>query len=347
MPVQSSSIVAFAPPGHQWVQPMIAAIECAWYRPVGMEVGDVVHRAALTSGAEGTENGMRVCAPLRGLMTAVLIVLVGGLLPLAVAAADPSTGIDPRLIITRLGDQPPAGPSSAPSAPGATAMLQSAHFSAQGTITISNPPDTLSLTMNGDVAMPGRFHATVTVADNASTTTIPPIEVVVVGSSPYVHLTGSASPTGKDVWVLVDNPAGTGMFPGGMVPNVANLPSIPTQTQTLGDETINGTLTTHMRTTIDATALLGGSSKSAKPSTLTADIWTGKSDNLPRRVAVNGSLSIDPNSLAAQFGGGATASPAMPVDATITFTIDFSNLNVPVTITAPTSFVKLSDLLSQ
>lgn len=290
---------------------------------------------------------MRVRAPLRGLMTAIVIILIGGLLPLAVGAADPSTGISPRLIITRLGDQPPASPSSAPGVPGATATLQSVHFAAQGTITMSNPPDTISLTMNGDYAMPDRFHATVTVADKASTTTIPPIEVVVVGSSPYVHLTGSASPTGKDVWVLVDNPAGTGMFPVGMAPNLASLPSIPTRTQTLGDETINGTLTTHMRTTIDATALLGGSSTNAKPSKLTADVWTGKSDNLPRRVTANGSLSIDPNSLAAQFGGGATASPATPVDATITFTVDFSNLNVPVTITAPTSFVKLSDLLSQ
>lgn len=292
---------------------------------------------------------MRVRALLRGVMTAVLIVLVGGLLPLAVAAADPSAKPDPRLVVTRLGDQPPAGP---PSAPGAAAMLQSAHFSAQGKITVSgSSPDVLSLTMNGDFAMPDRLHATLTVSDTASTDTIPPIELIVVGSTPYIHLTGNASPTGKDTWVLVDNPGGMGMLPGGMMPNLANLPPIPTQTQTVGDETINGTLTTHMRTTIDATALLGGSSKNAKPSNLTVDVWTGKSDNLPRRVAVNGSLSIDPNSLAAQFGGGAAvATPttaAMTMDATIALTVDFTNLNVPVTITAPTSFVKLSDFLSQ
>jgi hypothetical protein len=291
---------------------------------------------------------MRVRAPLRGLMMVVLTLLVGGLLPLAVAAADPSAGPDPRLVVTRLGDQPPA---ASPSVPGGAAMLQSFHFSAQGKITVGGTsPDTLSLTMNGDFAMPDRLHATVTVSDTASTGTIPPIELVVVGSQPYIHLTGSASPTGKDVWVLIDNPSGTGMFPGGMMPNLANLPPIPTQTQTVGDETINGTLTTHMRTTIDATALLGGSSKGAKPSNLTVDIWTGKSDNLPRRIAVNGSLSIDPNSLAAQFGGAAATAPTtavMNVDATISFTMDFSNLNLPVTITAPTSFVKLSDFLSQ
>jgi hypothetical protein len=287
---------------------------------------------------------MRVRAFLRGLTLAALITLIGGLLPFAVAAADPSVAPHPRPIITRLGDQPPASP---PSVPGAAAMLRSFHFAAQGKITVSNPPDTLSLTMNGDFAMPDQLHATITVSDGASTDTIPPIELVVVGSKPYVHLTGDASPTGKDLWVLIDNPAGTGMLSSGMVPNLANLPPTPTQTQTLGDETINGTLTTHVRTTVAATALLGGGSTGAKPSNLTVDVWTGKSDNLPRRIAVNGSLSIDPNSLTAQFGGGATVSSAAPVNVTIAFTVDFSNLNVPVTITAPASFVKLSDSLGQ
>jgi hypothetical protein len=287
---------------------------------------------------------MRVRALLRGLMTALLIALVGGVLPLAVAAAGPSAGPDPRLVITRLGDQPPAGPASVP---GAAAMLQSFHFSAQGKITVSGTPGDISLTMNGDFAMPNRLHATLTIRDSASSDTIPPIELVVVGSTPYIHLPGSASPTGKDVWVLVDNPGGMDMFPGGAVPSLANLPPVPTQTQTVGDETINGTLTTHMRTTIDATALLGGSSKSAKPSTLTVDIWTGKSDNLPRRVAVNGSLSIDPDSLMAGLGSSSPSSAGSVVDATLALTIDFTNLNAPVTITAPSSFVKLSDLLAQ
>lgn len=286
---------------------------------------------------------IRMGAFARGLMMAILVLVFGGVLPLAVTAAPP-TGIDPRLVITRLGDQPPAGVSSAP---GTATMLQSFHFVAQGTLTISGQPDTLSLAMNGDFAMPDRLHATVTLTDSVSTDTIPPIELVVVGSKPYVHLTGDASPTGKDIWVLIDNPDGTGgMFPGGMMPNLANLPPIPTQTQTIGDETINGTPTMHMRTTIDATALLGGMSKGAKPSKLTVDTWTGKADNLPRRVALNGNLSIDPNVLAAQFGQEMDAT-AKPVNAMLSFTVDFSNLNAPVTITAPTSFVKLSDLLNQ
>jgi hypothetical protein len=278
------------------------------------------------------------------MITAVIALLLGGLLPFAAAAAAPPTGIDPRLIITRLGDQAPAGVVSAP---GAATMLQSFHFVAQGALTISGESDTLSLAMSGDFAMPDRLHATVTVTDSVSTDTIPPIELVVVGSKPYVHLTGDASPTGKALWVLIDNPDSTGgIFPAGMMLNLANVPPIPTQTQTIGDEMINGTLTTHMRTTIDATALLGGMSKGAKPSKLTVDTWTGKADNLPRRVAVNGNLSIDPNVLAAQFGQETDATEK-PVNAMLTFSVDFSNLNAPVTITAPTSFVKLSDLLNQ
>ncbi|MGI8857770.1 MAG: hypothetical protein ACR2JW_18700 [Thermomicrobiales bacterium] len=280
----------------------------------------------------------------RGVLTALVVMLFGALFPLAVGAADPYPMPDPRLVITRLGDQAPAGP---PSTPGAAATPQSFHFAAQGKITVSSAPGDISLTMTGDFAMPDRLHATLTVRDSASTDTIPPIELIVVGSQPYIHLTGSASPTGKDVWVLVDNPAGLGMLPGGAVPNPANLPPVPTQTQTLGDETINGTLTTHMRTTVDATVLLGGTSKNAKPSMLTVDLWTGKSDNFPRRVAINGSLSIDPQSLMMQPGSMARPSAGANVDATIALTIDFSAFNVPVTITAPTSFVKLSDFIKQ
>lgn len=293
---------------------------------------------------------MQVRAFSRGVAMIVTVVLLAGVLPLAVGAADPSPGPDPRLIITRLGDQPPAAPavSAMPAAPTApVVMLQSFHFSAQGKITVRGTPGDISLTMNGEVALPDRLHATVTVRDGASTATIPPIEVVVAGSKPFVHLTGSASPTGKDVWVLIDNPDGMTMLPVGGLPNLANLPPISTQTQMLGDETISGTLTTHMRTTVDPTALLGGAGKSAKPSMLTVDVWAGKADKLPRRIAVNGNLSIDPNSLSAQFGGAPMPSSAMAVDATITFTVDFTDLNAPVTISAPATFVKLSDILNQ
>jgi hypothetical protein len=287
---------------------------------------------------------MRLRRGFRALIAGVVFLVLIGALPVSLAAADPSSQPDPRLVITRLGDQPPAGPP--PAATATTAMPKSFRFSAQGRLTVPGESGEITLAMNGEVGVPDRLHATLTLSiqDTGSNDSIGPLEVVVVGTSPYVHLTGDASPTGKDIWVLIDNPGGAGSFPASMLPDFGNLPPVPTQTQTLGDETINGTLTTHMRTTVDATALFGGA-KNAKPSTLTVDVWTGKSDNFPRRASINGNVTIDPTALASLVGGSASDFSGPPVTLSLALTINFTDLNVPVTIDAPTTFVKLSDVL--
>jgi hypothetical protein len=197
--------------------------------------------------------------------------------------------------------------------------------------------------MTGEVAAPDRMHVTLTLTDPMTGETLP-IEMILIGTTPYIHLTKDLSPSGKDVWVLVDNPGGMSGLPGGNLSSLANLPPIPTQMQTIGDETVGGVSTTHTRTTIDATALLGGSAKGAKPSMLTLDLWTAKSDNFPRRLTINGTVSIDPNTLLGMTDG-TPSSAADIVNATLTFSMNFTDLNVPVTITAPTSFVKLSDIV--
>jgi hypothetical protein len=262
-------------------------------------------------------------------------------LPLGAAAADPPPKPDPRYVITRLGDQAPVLPAPGP---GTTAtQVQSFKFSAQGTISIAGPDGgDLQLKMTGEAALPDRFHLTVTLIDPMTKETLP-IEMILIGMTPYIHLTKDLSPNGKDVWVLVDSQSGLNSVPGAKVPNLANLPSVPTQMQTIGDETINGVVTTHTRTTIDATALLGGATGS-KPSTLTLDLWQGKSDQFPRRLTINGNLTIDTNALLGA-PSGTPSDPSDIVSATLTFSMDFTDLNVPVTITAPTSFVKLSDVL--
>jgi len=299
---------------------------------------------------------MRVRWIVRGLMMVMSMSMSMSLLavmaPVGVGAADPAGKPDPRYIITRLGDQPPvaavAAPMTTPTTPTATAPMlpQSFRFTAQGRITVKGTPGDLMLAMKGEFAKPDRLHATLALSDSSSSDTIPPIELLVIGQSPYVHLTGDASPTGMDVWVLVDNPTGLTSVPGASIPNLANLPPVSTQMQTLGDETINGAPTTHTRTTVDATMLLGGTAKGAKPSMLTVDVWTGKSDNFPRRVSVNGNLTIDPSALAGGQTGSPTATlPASAVDATLSFTMDFSDFNAAVTINPPAAFVKLSDLL--
>ena len=291
---------------------------------------------------------MRVRRIVRGLIFLVSLSVITFMMPAGIAAADPSSSPDLSHFITRLGDQPPAAPAAtAPTKP-AIVQPQSFRFTAQGRITVAGTPGDVMLTMKGEFAKPDRLHAMLMVSNASSSDTIPPIELVVIGKTPYVHLTGKASPTGQDVWVLVDNPDGMAGVPGAAVPNLANLPPVSTQMQTLGDETINGTLTTHTRTTVDATALFGGMGKSAKPSLLTVDVWAGKDDNFPRRVTINGSLSIDPSTLnSGQTSRATMATPSSPLDATLAFTIDYSDFNAAVTINPPTTFVKLSDVLNQ
>jgi hypothetical protein len=279
---------------------------------------------------------------LRGLACLLTVIMFWCALPLGAAAADPTPKPDLRYVITRLGDQPPVLPTIGPGT--ATAQVQSFKFSAQGVISIAGPDGgDLRLAMTGEFAMPDRLHLTVTFTDPQAGEIIP-IELIVIGTTPYLHLTKDLAPNGKDTWVLVDNPGGMNSLPGVNLPNVANLPPVSTQMQTIGDETVGGVPTTHTRTTIDATALLGGSAKGAKPSMLTLDLWTGKSDTFPRRLTINGALSIDPNALLG-LTDGTPSSAADIVNATLTFSMNFTDLNTPVTIAAPTAFVKLSDIL--
>jgi hypothetical protein len=197
--------------------------------------------------------------------------------------------------------------------------------------------------MTGEVAMPDRIHLTLTLTDPDSGEVLP-LEFILIGKTPYVHIPSEIAPDGKDIWVLVDDTDALMAISGMGMPNLANLPPVPSQTQTIGDETINGTPTTHTRTTIDATALLGGGAKGSKPSTLTLDQWTGKSDNFPRRLTINGTLSIDPDALFGDLSSDSGISSQV-VNATLSFSMDFTDINAPVTVSAPTTFVKLSDLI--
>lgn len=271
------------------------------------------------------------------------LLLLTGTVSATVGAANPSPQPDSRHVITRLGDQPPAGPSVTVAA----TAPQSFRFAAQGHVTVPGESGDLALAISGELALPDRLHAalTLTLHDGTTSDTVGPLELVVVGTTPYVHLTGGLSPNGKDVWVLVDTPGGLGPLPTMMLPNLGSLTPVTTLTQTLADETISGTETTHTRTTVDATALLSGGAKNAKPSSLTIDLWSGKDDNFPRRVGINGNVTIDPAALISLIGDNTTAPSAQPVTLSLALTIDFTDLNAPVTVSAPATFVKLSDLV--
>jgi hypothetical protein len=278
---------------------------------------------------------------LRGLIWILAVIALWCVAPLAAAAADPGPKPDPRYVITRLGDQGPALPVLPPGA--SATQVQSFKFSSQGRITIAGESGELRFTMTGEVAMPDHIHLTLTLTD-PDTGELLPLEFVLIGKTPYIHLPSGITPDGKDVWVLVDDTDALMAISGMGMPNLASLPPIPTQTQTIGDETVNGTPTTHTRTTIDATALLGGSAKGSKPSTLTLDQWLGKSDNFPRRLTINGTVSIDPNALFGDLSNDSGLSSEI-VNATLSYSMDFTDINAPVTVSAPTTYVKLSDLI--
>src|SRR5436305_9937034 len=129
---------------------------------------------------------MRLGKGLRGFLGAIGMLFLIGALPLAVAAADPSPVPDSRQVITRLGDQPPAG---LPAAVAQSTMLQSFRFTAQGRISAPGEPGDITLAMTGEFAMPDRLHATLkaTLHDTNSNDSVGPIELTVVGGKPYVH----------------------------------------------------------------------------------------------------------------------------------------------------------------
>lgn len=275
----------------------------------------------------------------RGIIALVGLLALVGAFPLTAGAADPLSSVpDPRYVITRLGDQSTV---TATPRPMAGAQVQSFRFAAQGRVTAAGEPDELRLAMQGEFAMPDRFRATLTISDPTEPAPVT-FDVIVIGDKLYIRLPPDLALDGKELWVLIDDPRGLGAVPGAKMPGLATLPPIPTQMQTLGDETINGVLTTRTRTTIDATALLGGSAQGAQPSTLTLDLWTGKADNFPRRLAINGTAAINPDAL---FGlDSSPRSAAATVTVTIAFTMDFTDINVPITIVAPATYVNLSSL---
>jgi hypothetical protein len=129
-----------------------------------------------------------------------------------------------------------------------------------------------------------------------------------------------------------------------------------------GSQTVNGVDTNHVSATLDVGKFLddvnrlvakaGGSVGSTAPQLTPAqkkqiqdvvknptfDVYSGKSDNIIRRLSANLSFKV-PSDKQAQLGG--------LTDGSLSFSIDFSDVGKPQTITAPTSAKPLSDLTSQ
>jgi hypothetical protein len=132
-----------------------------------------------------------------------------------------------------------------------------------------------------------------------------------------------------------------------------------------GDQTIDGTATTHISAQLDVEAFLndlqkvltqvkqqGGAAAAQLPSQLsgkdrkqiedavkraTLDVWTGKSDKTLRKVAVAVALVLPKG----------TSGSGGPTSVNIAFTATLKDLNQPQTIKAPATSRPLSELLSQ
>jgi hypothetical protein len=126
-----------------------------------------------------------------------------------------------------------------------------------------------------------------------------------------------------------------------------------TNASVMGSDTIGGTDTTHIRSGVNVTALLqdintllgkaSNSTGTALPSSIppatqqkiaasiknaTVDIWTGKSDKVLRKMSL--SVTVPVTGRLSTLAGGMTS-------AGIGFTLQYSNVNQPQTISAPTN----------
>ena len=133
--------------------------------------------------------------------------------------------------------------------------------------------------------------------------------------------------------------------------------------QDKGDESVNGTDTTHVEASVDVARMLsdfnktiqsaGGAMGSSTPQQLSSDtidkikqsvknpkfdIYVGKSDNRIRRLAVKIDFEI-PSDQRAQFQGAEGG--------TVSFQIDFAKVGEPQTVTAPQNARPISELQQQ
>jgi hypothetical protein len=228
----------------------------------------------------------------------------------------------------------------------------------QARITAPGGAEELRMTMTSDVVLPDRVHTRMVFSDSLSAET-QTLEVVSIGPDTYVYFDPSLTANGQGMWVLIDDSAALSQPEGrditwgaDLVQLVSALPVLP-GAQTIGDETIDGVPTTHTRTTVDAMTYVGA----ADDLPLTLDLWTGTSDTFPRHLTLTGTLRIDPDRLLGQPGGKVSSAEgpadavlsytdagAGSVDAPARFDLEFTDLNAPLAVEAPATYVTLADL---
>jgi len=253
----------------------------------------------------------------------------------------------------------------------AMAKLTSVRFDAKGTVSLTLPGSlvdqlraragsqasfltsnmTVDLTISGAVKKPDQLEATIEAKLGGLTVDI---EVIAVGGQLYATdpMTGKWKALGRlDQADSAKSKAGLSYQ--AVIDTAKSLAEISDQ-----PATINGVAVDHYRIVPDlvrlfaqvtagsaskdpqATAALGGILQNAQ---LTADVWTGTSDHLIRRVSYEADVTADLHALSAAFANGTGAngqSRQIPAGSMAHLTahavINFHNFNGAVTITAPT-----------
>jgi hypothetical protein len=253
----------------------------------------------------------------------------------------------------------------------AMANLTSVRFDAKGTISLTLPASlvdqlrakagsqssllssnmTVDLTITGAVKKPDQLDATVEAKLGGLTVDT---EVIAVGGRLYIK----DPMTGK--WKALGQPdqansakSKTGLSYQALIDTAKSLSEINDQ-----PSTINGVAVDHYRIVPDLVKLLaqvttGGSSKDPQVmaaiegilqnAQLTADVWTGTSDHLIRRVSYDADVTADLHVLSAAFANGTGASgqslqiPAGSMAHLLAHAvINLHDFNGAVTIKAPT-----------
>jgi hypothetical protein len=251
------------------------------------------------------------------------------------------------------------------------AKLTSVRFDAKGTVTLTLPGSlvdqlrakagsqgsflssnmTVDLTISGAVKSTGQLDATIEAKLGGLTVDT---EVIAVGGRLYIK----DPMTGK--WKAVGQPdqansakSKTGLSYQALIDTAKSLSEINDQ-----PSTINGVAVDHYRIVPDLVKLLAqvttaGSSKDPQVTAalegilqnaqLTADVWTGTSDHLIRRVSYDADVTADLHVLSAAFANGTGAngqSLQIPAGSMAHLTahavINLHDFNGAVTIKAPT-----------
>ncbi len=241
----------------------------------------------------------------------------------------------------------------------ATTKTQAFRFASTRTVAVGADvmPD-ISFASNGEQVGQDRLHTSTTLTSGSIR--LDPFEATQIGRDAYVHLPGSLTPTGVDQWLQLDVLGG---LLSGVISPIALQQASPgdalallndvSDAQTVGDETINGVNTTHLRGTIDlAKATTGngplaglGNIYGGPQSTVTVDVYVGKDNGLVRRLVFVSKADVDLSTL--NLGSVLGVTPGfISTNALTNATFDFTDYNIAgIAVDPPVRFMRVSDYL--